>query len=78
MTDRLLDLRIVQVKALELTWGEAMAKFLVHIHTGLENPTKAALGFLVALSALKEGNTVDLFLAGDGASLIGDSAHASD
>jgi len=54
-----------------------MAKFLVHIHTGPENPTKAALGFLVALSALKQGNTVDLFLAGDGASLIGDSAHAS-
>lgn len=53
-----------------------MAKFLVHIHTGPENPTKAALGFLVALSALKEGHSVDLFLAGDGASLIGDAAHA--
>jgi uncharacterized protein len=54
-----------------------MPKFLVHIHTGPENPTKAALGFLVALSALKEGHTVDLFLAGDGASLIGDTAHSS-
>jgi uncharacterized protein len=51
-----------------------MPKFLVHIHTGPENPTKAALGFLVALSALKEGHTVDLFLAGDGASLINDTA----
>jgi predicted peroxiredoxin len=51
-----------------------MAKFLVHIHTGPENPTKAALGFLVALSALKKGHTVELFLAGDGASLIGDTA----
>ena len=49
-------------------------KILVHIHTGPENPTKAALGFLVALSALKEGHSVDLFLAGDGASLIGDAA----
>lgn len=54
-----------------------MAKFLVHIHTGPENATKAALGFLVALSALKAHHTVDLFLAGDGASLIGDAAHAS-
>ena len=54
-----------------------MPKFLVHIHSGPENPTKAALGSLVALSALKEGHTVDLFLAGDGASLIADSAHAS-
>ena len=53
-----------------------MAKILVHIHTGPDNPTKAALGFLVALSALKEGHGVDLFLAGDGASLIGDAALA--
>jgi predicted peroxiredoxin len=54
-----------------------MSKFLIHIHTGPENPTKGALGFLVAVTALKAGHTVDLFLAGDGASLIGDSAHAS-
>lgn len=54
-----------------------MSKFLVHIHTGPENPTKAALGFLVALAALKEGHGVDLFLAGDGASLIGDAALSS-
>ena len=54
-----------------------MSKFLIHIHTGPENPTKAALGFLVALTALKEHHTVDLFLAGDGASLIGNNAHAS-
>ena len=54
-----------------------MSKFLIHIHTGPDNPTKAALGFLVALSALKEGHGVDLFLAGDGASLIGDAAHSS-
>jgi uncharacterized protein len=54
-----------------------MAKFLVHVHTGPENPTKAALGFLVALNALKLGYQVDLFLAGDGASLIGDSVLAT-
>jgi predicted peroxiredoxin len=51
-----------------------MSHFLVHIHTGPENPTKAALGFLVAATALKAGHTVNLFLAGDGASLIGDAA----
>lgn len=49
-------------------------KFLVHIHTGPENPTKAALGFLVALTAKKQGHSVELFLAGDGAYLIGDAA----
>ena len=54
-----------------------MSKFLIHIHSGPENPTKAALGFLVALSALKRGHTVELFLAGDGAALIGDSALGS-
>ena len=32
-----------------------MTKLLVHIHTGPEAPTKAALGCLVALTALKEG-----------------------
>ena len=52
----------------------AMKKFLIHIHTGPESPTKAALGFLVALTALKAGHHVDLFLAGDGAFLIGDEA----
>ena len=53
-----------------------MARFLVHIHTGPENPTKAALGFLVAATALKEGHQVDLFLAGDGVLLIGEGALA--
>ena len=48
--------------------------FLVHIHTGPENPTKAALGLLVAATALEQGHLVNVFLAGDGASLISDSA----
>ena len=51
-----------------------MSKFLIHIHTGPENPTKAALGFLVAATALKDGHTVDLFLAGDGVLLLGADA----
>ena len=54
-----------------------MAKFLIHIHTGPENPSTAALGFLVAMTALKESHQVNLFLAGDGASLIGDAALSS-
>ena len=61
-------------KPLSSEGGEtAMKTFLVHIHTGPENPTTAALGFLVAMTALKAGHKVDLFLAGDGALLIGDS-----
>jgi predicted peroxiredoxin len=51
--------------------------FLIHIHTGPDDPTKAALGFLVAATAVKDGHHVDLFLAGDGASLITDDALAS-
>jgi predicted peroxiredoxin len=47
-----------------------MAKILIHIHTGPENPTKAALGLLVGLTAHKEGHEVSLFLAGDGVHLL--------
>ena len=53
------------------------AQFLVHIHSGPESPTKAALGFLVALTAQNEGHDVNLFLAGDGASLITDDSLSS-
>jgi uncharacterized protein len=41
-------------------------KLLVHIATGPENPTRLALGLLVARTALGEGHGVDVFLAGDG------------
>lgn len=54
-----------------------MAKFLIHIHTGPENPTKAALGCLVAMTAIKEGHHVDLFLAGDGVHLLSADALAN-
>lgn len=40
---------------------------------GPEHPTKAALGFLVAKTALEEGHEVSLFLAGDGVQLIRDA-----
>ena len=48
-------------------------KILVHITHGPENPTRAALGFLVARTAIEEGHTVNLFLAGDGVRLLQDS-----
>lgn len=47
-----------------------MAKILVHITHGPEHPTRAALGFLVARSALDEGHSVSLFLAGDAVQLF--------
>ena len=47
-----------------------MASILVHLTSGPENPTKAALGFLVARTALADGHEVSLFLAGDGVQLI--------
>ncbi|MEI6265983.1 MAG: DsrE family protein [Sphingobacteriia bacterium] len=48
-------------------------KLLVHVTVGPENPTKAALAFLVARTAIEEGNTVTLFLAGDAVQLIRDN-----
>lgn len=47
-----------------------MTRLLVHIATGPENPTRAALGLLVARSALDAGHSVDLFIAGDGVSIL--------
>ncbi len=48
-------------------------KILVHITQGTENPTVAALGFLVAKTALEEGHHVDIFLAGDAVKLLQDA-----
>jgi predicted peroxiredoxin len=47
-----------------------MARLLVHIVTGPENPTRAALGLLVARTALAAGHAVDVFIAGDGVALL--------
>lgn len=46
---------------------------LVHITCGPTDPTRAALGFLVAKTALAEGHTVSLFLAGDAVTLLRDA-----
>ncbi|MCY1126526.1 DsrE family protein [Frigidibacter sp. RF13] len=45
-------------------------KFLIHITTGYENPSKAALGFLIAKTAAEEGHEVTLFLAADASVLV--------
>ncbi len=42
-----------------------VAKILVHLATGPENPTRAALALLVARTAAAEGHDVRVFLAGD-------------
>jgi predicted peroxiredoxin len=50
-----------------------MAKILVHLTHGPEHPTRAALGFLVAKSAIEEGHQVTVFLAGDAVQLMRDA-----
>jgi uncharacterized protein len=47
-----------------------MGRLLVHIATGPENPTRVALGMLVARTALESGHSVDLFMAGDGVAVL--------
>ncbi len=47
-----------------------MAKLLIHITRGPEDPTRAALGFLVGRAAAEEGHDVSLFLAGDAVQLL--------
>ena len=47
-----------------------MPRLLVHIATGPENPTRAALALLVAKTALAAGHEVDVFFAGDGVNVL--------
>ena len=49
-----------------------MGKLLVHIITGVENPSRSVLGFLVAKSAIEDGNDVTIFCAGDGVTSLHD------
>jgi predicted peroxiredoxin len=47
-----------------------MSRLLVHIATGPENPTRVALGLLVARTALAKGQAVDVFIAGDAVAIL--------
>ena len=47
-----------------------MSKFLIHIHSGPDLKNKATLGMLVAVTAFKKGNEVNVFLAADGVHLL--------
>jgi predicted peroxiredoxin len=47
-----------------------MGRLLVHLATGPENPTRAALALLVARTAVDAGHEVDLFVAGDGVAVL--------
>jgi predicted peroxiredoxin len=40
-------------------------KIFIHVTHGPEHPTRAALAFLIAKTAIEEGHKVSLFLAGD-------------
>ena len=48
-------------------------KILIHLTQGAENPTVAALAFLIAKTAIEEKHQVDLFLAGDAVTLMRDA-----
>ena len=50
--------------------GINMSKFLIHIHSGPDLKNKATLGMLVAITAFKNENDVNIFLAADGVHLL--------
>lgn len=54
-----------------------MAKMLVHIHSGPEDPNKVTLACLVAATAAKEGHDVTVFMAGDAVHLMDPQTIAS-
>ncbi len=47
-----------------------MSKYLIHIHSGPDLKNKATLGMLVALTAYKNGDEVNIFLGADGTHLL--------
>ena len=47
-----------------------MSKVLIHIHSGPDLKNKVTLGMLVALTAFKKGDEVNMFLGADGAHLL--------
>ena len=47
-----------------------MSKFLIHIHSVPDLKNKATLRMLVAITAFKKGDEVNIFLAADGTHLL--------
>lgn len=47
-----------------------MAKLLIHVTRGPEDPTRAALAFLVGKAAAESGHSVTYFLAADAVQLL--------
>jgi uncharacterized protein len=47
-----------------------MSKLLIHLTRGPEDPTRAALAFLVAKAAIEAGHDVTMFLAADAVQLL--------
>lgn len=56
------------------TQNNSKESILIHLTQGTENPTVAALAFLVAKTAVEQGHTVTMFLAGDAVQLMRDNA----
>jgi uncharacterized protein len=54
-----------------------LGSLLVHVTHGSEAPTRAALGLLVARSAVEAGHEVSVFFAGDAAYLVKDEVIGS-
>jgi predicted peroxiredoxin len=50
-----------------------MAKLLIHVTRGPEDPTRAALAFLVGRAAADAGHEVTFFLAADAVQLLRDA-----
>jgi uncharacterized protein len=50
-----------------------MSTILVHLVSGPEHPTRAALAFLVARTAAEAGHDVSMFLAGDAVGFLRDA-----
>jgi predicted peroxiredoxin len=51
-----------------------LASILVHVTHGPEAPSRVALGFLVARTALEDGHSASLFLAADAVNVIRDAS----
>ncbi|WP_421830076.1 DsrE family protein [Larkinella sp.] len=65
----LLSFSVMQAQSNPGTPPPKKLTFLIHV-TQSQDPTRAALAFLVAKTALDEGHAVNLFLAGDGVKLL--------